>query len=173
MPGSLPASGAITFDNLNTYAGVTTGAQISLDDVIPRTFAAKLASGTAIAMSDMYSKGIDFTLALESPYGNGVSTPNLLLSSYFSTAQLPIGNNFYVTALCTDTGWVPDNPNPTVTFNKGTVAQFTYSKSFRKSYNMRIYYDGADTVYGYGFYSGDSTNFPNGKVTLTNVRLVL
>lgn len=173
MAGSLPASGAITFDMLNTYAGLASGSQIALGGALARLYAGKLTTNSAISMSDMYSQGVDFALSLASSIGNGVSTPNLLLSSYFDAGQLPAGSNFYVTALCTDAYWPPDNVNPTVTFVKGSPGQFTYSKSYRKSYNMQVNYDGADTVYGYGFYSGDSTSFPNGKVTLTAVRIIL
>lgn len=173
MPGSLPASGAITMDMLNTYAGFASGTQVALGGALARLYAGKLTADTAISMSDLYSRGVDFTLTLASTIGNGVSTPNLLLDSYFAAAQLPTNNQFFVTALCSDVGWAPDDPNPTVTFNKGTAATYTYSKSYRKSYNMQIIYDGANTVHGYGFYSGDPTNFPNGKVTLTNVRIIL
>lgn len=173
MAGKLPASGALTMNMLNTYAGIASATTVDLNSALARLYAGKTTAGSAVAMSDMYDHGVDFTLSLASAIGDGVSTPDLLLNSYFTSDQLPTGNNFYVTALCTDASWTPDEPNPTVTFVKGTAATFTYSKNYRKSYNMQIIYNGANRVHGYGYYSGDPTSFPNGKVTLTRVKLIL
>lgn len=172
MPGSLPASGAITMDMLNTYGGFASGAQVALGGALARLYAGKLTADTAISLSDMYSRGVDYTLTLTSPYGSNVYTPDLLLDAYFVAAQLPTGNQFFVTARTTGS-WTPDNPNPTVTFVKGTAATFTYSKSYRKSYNLQVIYDGGNIVKARGYYSGDPTSFPDGTVYLDRVRIIL
>lgn len=172
MSGSLPASGAITFNNLNTYADLASGTQIALGGSLARFYAGKLTADSAISMSDMYSRGVVYPLTLASANGNGVYTPDLLLNSYFAAAQLPTGGQFFVDARCVAT-WTPDNPTPTVSFIKGTAATFTYSKSYRKSYNMQVIYDGGNIVKAYGYYSGDATSFPNGTVYLDEVRLIL
>lgn len=172
MSGSLPASGAISFDMLNTYADLASGSQIGLNGALPRLYAGKLTADSAISISDVYSLGVVYTLTLASPYGNGVYTPDLLLNSYFAAAQLPTGGQFFVDARCV-ANWTPDNPTPTVSFIKGTAATFTYSKNFRKSYNMQVIYDGGNIVKAYGYYSGQSTSSPNGTVYLDEVRLIL
>lgn len=170
MSGSLPASGAITFNMFNTYAGIASGSQVSLGG-LGRYYAGKLSAGSQVSVSDTYGHGVDYTLSLVSANGNGVYTPPLLLSSYFIAGQLPTGNQFFVTGTVS-ASWNPDNTNPTVTFIKGTAASFNFTRNDRKRYNFTIIYDGADTVLGYGFYSGDSTSFPNGTVSLDRVRLI-
>lgn len=171
MAGSLPASGTLTFDMLNTYADIASGTSISLGGALARLYAGKTTGG-AVSMSDMYSRGVVYPLTLASANGNGVYTPDLLLDSYFAAAQLPTGGQFFVDARCVAT-WTPDNPTPTASFIKGTAATYTYPKSYRKSYNMQVIYDGGNIVKAYGYYSGDSTSFPNGTVYLDEVRLIL
>lgn len=172
MPGNLPASGALTMDMLNTYAGFASGTQVALGGSLARLYAGKLTTDSAISMNDLYGRGVDFTLTLASSFGNNVYTPYLYLDSYFTADQLPTGGQFFVTARCV-ANWTPDNPNPTVTFTKGTAATFTYPKSNRKSYNLQVIYDGANSVRARGYYSGDPTDFPNGTVYLDRVRIVL
>lgn len=172
MSGSLPASGALTLNMVNTYSGVASGTQVALGGARARLFAGKLTPGSAVSMNDMYNHGIDYTLTLVSPYGNGVVTPDLLLNSYFTTGQLPSGNPFYVTARVAAT-WNPDDTNPTCTFTKGIAANYVYTRNDRKRYNLQVNYDGVNTIYARGYYTGDSTNFPNGTVYLDRVRLLL
>lgn len=171
MTGSLPASGALTFDMLNTYAGLASGTSVALGGALARLYAGKLSAGSQISASDLYGHGVDYTLSLASPYGDGVYTPPLLLSSYFMASQIPDGNQFFVTGHVV-ASWNPTNTNPTVTFIKGTAASFNFTRNDRKRYNFTIIYDGADTVKGYGYYSGDSTSFPNGTVYLDEVSLI-
>lgn len=52
----LPTSGAISHSNINSELGLSSSAQIGLNDTNVRTMAGKVTAGSAISESDLYSK---------------------------------------------------------------------------------------------------------------------
>jgi len=107
----------------------------------------------------------------QSPYGSGVYSQPLTLSNYFSTNVLPNGAQFTVTGQILETSWGYNSPY-TWTLTRGTdQITSTTPYAFRKQFFMRAEYAG-DVVRMYGFYSGDSTSFPNGRVTIIAINIV-
>lgn len=107
----------------------------------------------------------------QSPYGSGVYSQPLTLSNYFSTNVLPNGAQFTVTGQILETSWGYNSPF-TWTLTRGTnQVTSTTPYAFRKQFFMRAEYAG-DDIRMYGFYSGDSTSFPNGRVTIIAINIV-
>lgn len=110
----------------------------------------------------------------DSPLGNGVSTPTVSLHLYFYQSQLYTGKQFTMTGKVLDVpgaGWSIGSTY-TSTFTYGTAGNQTIPTNASKQFYIRNYYDGASSVYVYGFYSGDPTSFRNGSVALINLSLV-
>lgn len=106
-----------------------------------------------------------------SPYGNGVYSQPLTLRDYFSTNILPNGSQFTVTGDIVNASWDYNSPY-TWTLTAGTD-QITSSTPYA---NNKQFYMRAEYVSGvirmYGYYSGESTSYPNGQVTIINIALV-
>lgn len=108
------------------------------------------------------------------PYGNGVSTPILNVRTFFSAGQLAAGNTFTITGAIIAGSWVGAANTPfTATFSYGSASTQQSGGIGSKSLYQQLIYNGGDNVYGYLFYSGKSTSFPNGQQSLINITLVL
>lgn len=104
-----------------------------------------------------------------SPCGSGVYTPVFNLPDWISPELLYAGKSFTViTKLRSCTAW---NQYPVLTANL-TYGSSTYVQSpaiAGKQWYMRIIYTSPNTIQGYGFYSGSSTNYPTGGLYISDV----
>lgn len=102
--------------------------------------------------------------------GNGVYSLPLTIRDYFSVGQLPNGQTFTVTLQTYDTGWAYNSPwSWTLTAGTDTITE-PNPRGFRKQFFMRAEYQ-SGVLRGYGFYSGDSTSFPDGRVTIVGISI--
>lgn len=129
-------------------------------------------AGSALALISSQPTSYTFPDATyQTGYANPVQTVNVNLYSFFTPSQLFTGRQFTMTGK-TLAGW--QSPiTLTSTFTFGTAGTQTCSRIASKQFFVRNVYDGNQTVYVYGFYSGDGTTVPKGTVTLTNLSLVI
>lgn len=172
MAGYLPSSGAISFNDISLIGDFASGSQRSLNDTVSR----RLVGNTSgdVAVGSMYGRGVILNVNLASAFGNGVFSPSFSFSTSLPQfLSLPDGTQFFVQSLVT-ASWATINTNPTYTFTKGNTSTFTTGGSGgSKNYYMQTTYNaGNQTVYAYGYYSGESTSFPNGTVTIQVVKLI-
>jgi hypothetical protein len=106
----------------------------------------------------------------QSVFGNGVQTQNFNLYSFFWATQLYTGKQFTMVSKVTNGFQSPYTLSTTFTY--GTAGNATAPTTGTKQFYARNYYDGANIVYVYGFYSGNATSSPNGQVTLIGLSLV-
>jgi len=105
-----------------------------------------------------------------SPRGNGVYSQPLTIRDYFSVGQLPNGSTFTVTLQTYDTGWAYNSPwSWQLTAGTDTVTG-TNPRGFRKMFFMRAEYI-SGVLRGFGYYDGDSTSFPDGRVTIIGISI--
>jgi hypothetical protein len=106
----------------------------------------------------------------QSAYGSGVYSQPLTVRDYFTEGQLPNGATFIVTGKILDTGWGYNSPYSwTLTYGTDTTTGTT-PYAYRKQFYMRAVFS-SGIVQMYGFYSGDSTSSPNGRVTISAIAL--
>jgi hypothetical protein len=106
------------------------------------------------------------------PIGNPTDSLTLNLLDYFTAGQIPVGTLVAVTAkLFPGIGAVYNSPY-TWNLTIGTDGFTSYTPyANRKQFFFRLNLTGYD-VYANGRYSGDPTDFPNGKLTITTIALV-
>ena len=106
-----------------------------------------------------------------SPFGNGVYSQPLTVADYFSLNVLPNGSQFRVTGDIVNATWDFNSPYSWI-LTKGTdVTTSSTPYANNKQFFMRAEYY-SDVLRMYGFYSGGSTSFPNGQVTITKIELL-
>jgi len=171
MAGYLQSSGPISFNDISLIGDFASGSQRSLNDEVSR----RLVGNTSgdVSIGSMYGRGVTLNVNLTSSFGSGVTTPSFVFSGQFPQfSSLPAGTEFKVRSYVT-ANWADQNTNPLYTFNKGTYTSSTAGGTGgSKNFYMITYYAAGDTVYAYGYYSGGSTNFPNGTVYIQTVSLL-
>jgi hypothetical protein len=110
------------------------------------------------------------TPSFASSCGNGVWTPTFNIADWISPELLQTGKAFtVVTKLSPCTGWA-QYPTLTGAFVYGTNKTVQSPTVANKQFYMRIVYDAAaGTIQGYGFYAGDSSDFKQGKLYISDV----
>ena len=195
----MPA-GQKAFSNINTVAGQPSTNQVNLGSTAAQ-YLGKVPNVNWVRMSDMSNRGLiigqilpdlsnaNSPINIQSPFGSGVVSPWLQLnidpSLGGSWGNMPIGAVFYVSSRVR-AGWAPPydpvlNPGgsditPTYSFTKatsGVTAYQTGGTGGNKNYYMITEYDAeTQSVRVQGYYSGSSTNDPNGTVYIDRVALV-
>ena len=174
--GRLQASGPISFNDINLNVTAPSGTSIGLNETIPRAFAGARTAGSAVSLGSMYNRAVKYILSpyVSSPVGNGVTTATLTLNngSYFDASQVPTGSAMIITTLIDVSVWSTINPNPTYTFTMGTSSSpQTGGTGGSKNWYMQTIFGGTN-VRAYGYYSGSSTSFPNGRTNITVLSLI-
>ena len=106
------------------------------------------------------------------PIGNPTDSLTVNLLDYFSAGQIPSGTVVAVTAkLLPTTGWIYNSPY-TWNLTIGTDGFTVYTPyANRKQFFFRLNLTGYN-VYANGVYSGDSTNSPQGQLTITTIAIL-
>jgi hypothetical protein len=106
------------------------------------------------------------------PIGNPTDSLTVNLLNYFTIGQIPTGRVVAVTAkLLPGTGWIYNSPYTwNLTIGTDGFTSFTPYAN-RKQFFFRVNLTGYN-VYANGNYSGDSTSFPNGELTISALALV-
>jgi hypothetical protein len=104
--------------------------------------------------------------------GNPANSLTLNLLDYFTAGQIPVGTLVAVTAkLLPGTGWIYNSPYTwNLTIGTNGFTSFTPYAN-RKQFFFRLNLTGYN-VYANGNYAGDSTESPQGKLTITTIALV-
>lgn len=98
-------------------------------------------------------------------YSSSTSTAAFSLSSFGPASATNITVTLQLTS---NTSW-KQNPTLTLSLTKGQSASAQTQKVDRKQFYIRASYDGNNTVSFSGYYSGSSTDSPNGAVYLAAV----
>lgn len=102
----------------------------------------------------------------------GWTSPVLYLNLTFPPAYLYVGRQFTVTTkLFGCTSWT-QYPVLTGTFTYGTSGMVQSPGVASKQVYMRIYYTQPNSIQGFEFYAGSSTNYPQGQLYISNVTLL-
>lgn len=129
-------------------------------------------AGSALALISSQPTSYTFDDATYATgFDNPVQTVNINLYNFFTPSQLFTGRQFTMTGKSL-AGW----QSPTLitsTFTFGTAGSATSPRTYRKMFFVQNVYDGNQTIYVYGYYSGDSTSSPRGTVTLSALSLVI
>lgn len=171
---SLPPSGAISLADVRTELGQSGAINMNATNV--RTLL-QARYGGAVSLGDGYGESLYHNFSdstFISAYGSGVYSQPLTVSNYFSTGQLAAGSTFRVTGKILNSSWIYNSPY-SWDITKGTsVTTSSTPYAFRKQFYMRAEYNGStDVLRIYGYYSGDSTSFPNGQVTISKIEIIL
>jgi hypothetical protein len=173
MSGRLQSSGAISLNDINVLQGIPSGTFITMNDTLVRAFAGARTAGSAVNVSNLYGRAVTLDVSVSSPFGNGVVTPTITIASagYFDASQVPTGSTIKITSLVT-AAWVNPPYSVEYTFTMGTAATYQHGGTGGgKNYYIQTRFSGT-SVYCYGYYSGSSTNTPNGTVSITRLSLV-
>jgi hypothetical protein len=176
---AMPSSGVISLDDARRELSLT--GVVDTNNIKVRTlFQARY--GNPVIFSNGYGRSLVFDFpdsAYLSPYGSNVTTPRLTLTNFFTPGQLANGDSFIITSkiIDTNTSWAYQTPY-SWTWQKastgGLLSQTATPRVNRKQFFMQPYYDTAtQELYISGYYSGSSTDFPNGQVTITRIELLL
>lgn len=128
-----------------------------------------------VSMSNGLNKSLRYYFdpsVYNSAYGFNVTSQPLYLSNYFSDGQLPVGYTFRV-RFYVSYGWCTGNYVDGY-FTKGYSANSGSSNGCgTKNFITYGTYDGGNAVWANGYYTGNSTNFPYGNVTMTELELLV
>jgi len=171
---ALPSSGPISLGDARSELGQS-GA-IDMNDTNVRTLLQARYSNP-VAMSGGYGESLYHDFAdstFISAYGSSVYSQPLTVYNYFSTGQLSAGSTFRVTGKILNTSWAYNSPY-SWDITKGTsVVTSSTPYANNKQFYMRAEYDGTtDVLRMYGYYSGSSTSFPDGQVTISKIEILL
>jgi len=139
----LPASAnAISFSQVNTELGLSSTAQISLNDAAVRSLFGKTTAGSAISMSDGHGKSASFAASITTNQQE-MNLRTFAVSAGWnesSAANITLNSNIYV--------WSDNTANPAMTINGSWPGGVTLTNN--------------GFIMGRGG-NGDSSTFPNGQ----------
>ena len=167
-----PSSGPISLLDIRNELGLS--GTISLNDTKVRALLGAR-NVSQVSMSNAFNKSLKYTFdpnTYTSAYGNGVQSSVLYLSNYFTSDQLPVGYGFRVRFYINE-GWCTGNYVDAY-FTKGySGGPVTTAACGSKNMIAYGYYDGGNACYATLYYSGGSTSFPYGRVTMTELELLV
>ena len=148
---TLPASGAISLNEMHIEAGGTTSTAATINDTDIRALIGKT-SATAMNFAEWYGASAYITLtgaSLSTSFVNGfdISTPSTVTSSSVTCSPVPSGASGTLTYLWSHVS------GSVFTITSSTSASTTFSKFFftdgneTGAYRCRIIQDGTTTVY--------------------------
>ena len=127
-------------------------------------------SSLSMTELDTANKAITWTESsspLKTPYGSNVYSISYNIAQHLRNPTS--GKQFYICAsLSNSTSW-KQFPHLTSLFTYGTPKTATAWYVASKQFYIQIIYAGGSTVQLRGYYSGDSTNYPNGQVYLSGI----
>lgn len=173
----MPLSGTISLDDARRELNLT--GPVDTNNIKVRTlFQARY--GNPVIFSNGYARALAFNFADStylSSYASSVNSAKLMLTNFFTPGQLANGDSFIITGKILNSGWGYQSPY-SWTWQKastgGLLSKTATPRVNRKQFFMQPYYDTAtQQLYIRGYYSGDSTNSPNGQVTISRIELVL
>jgi len=111
------------------------------------------------------------TTQYASPLAYPTQTATLSIYTFFWQSQLSTGKQFTMTGQVTGGTWSIGN-TLTTTMTIGTAKTQTIPYNNSKQFYVSNVYDGNQSIYVYGQYNGDPTNFKAGIVSLIGLSLV-
>lgn len=175
MAGRLPSSGSISIGQINAHEGYSSTQTTSMNDNLIRTFCGARANNSTISLGDARGNQVTVIGTLSrSNYASSVTMPSVSLGSYFDAGQYANGYPLYTTVNVDvpPTWWASiNNPrNMTSTLGRSNSRTGGGTGGKKNFYSTQTY--SGTTISGGGYYSGKSTNNPNGQVTLQYISLV-
>lgn len=189
MSGVMP-TGQKALSDINTVAGQPSTNQINLGSTAAQ-YLGNVPGLTWVRMSDMSSRGLiigeiipdgstaNSPISIQSPFGSNVVSPWLDLSTAFGPGtwdNVPAGSTFYLSSRVV-AGWANtsfSDTTPTYSITKGVnFSALTGGTGGDKNYYMVTEYDAPNNrARVQGYYTGSSTNNPNGTVYIDRASLV-
>jgi hypothetical protein len=146
----------------NNYYGPLSGSYVPN---IPTSGAISTAHFQKASKAYTYSQG---TTPVITGFASSVSI-SFSITSYLPDFKRNTGDTFLVSCkLRSETNWI-QLPYLHVSFTVGTAKSTNTPQLHSKQYIMKIAYNGASTITLSGYYSGSSTNYPNGGVYLQGI----
>ena len=160
----------------NVRAELGYGTPIDMNNTAVRTLLQARYGGPS-SLGNGYGRALVYTFDVNqfsSPRAYEAYTPTVNLRNYFSSGQLQPGSQFAMTAQLWDGSWICSaNEYVTTTFTYGVAGSAGSAGCGRKSQYQDRYYDGGDGVYARKIYIGDSTSFPDCRVSIVKLELIL
>lgn len=179
-----PASGPIKMTDINLVTfgdNVDPRLQRNLNNSDIRAILNSPTNASKIAMSQAYNKSSVYRFAwvprtsgdYYSGTGSGVQTPQFNVKTFFPGIQT--GQAFYIDSNQEGNWTQPGQNSMRHLLVYGTPISGYWSfdgQSGRKNNYYQVYYNGTDNFYIYGYYAGDSTNFPLLNIALRRVQFL-
>lgn len=133
---------------------------------VPASGAISLSQLTSPVKPSVWANGSG--TPLKTPYGSNVYSSWWSLANVLPANLRDSGSTVYLCFYTGNSGWAR-YPHTTSTISIGTAKTFRTAVNGDKTFNGQLEYDGGSNIRLRGWYSGPSTNSPNGQVYLQGV----
>lgn len=152
-----------------TYTNYTVRLSGKYPGTCPTSGAIDIGDLGSVMKATVWSNGSGTPLA--TAYSSNNTTAYWSFTGYVDSAHRGTGDKIYF-CFYTTGDWAR-YPHRTGSITVGTASSFSTPANSDKTYNGKLTYDGGTSIKLQGWYSGPSTNYPNGRVYLEGIGATL